>query len=55
MGAYHRTMSSYLNLAIAAGWNLEQVMEPEVVTVETGAVDPSCDIPRLLLLRFSKR
>jgi hypothetical protein len=55
MGAYHRTLSSYLNLAIAAGWNLEQVMEPEVVTVETGAVDPTCDIPGLLLLRFSNR
>lgn len=55
MGAYHRTLSSYLNLAIAAGWNLEQVMEPEVVTVETGAIDPTCDIPGLLLLRFSKR
>lgn len=55
MGAYHRTLSSYLNLAVAAGWNLEQVIEPEIVAVETGAIDPTCDISGLLLLRFSNR
>lgn len=55
MGAYHRTLSSYLNLAVAAGWNLEQVIEPEIVAVETGAIDPTCDSSGLLLLRFSNR
>lgn len=55
MGAWHRTLSTYLNLAIATGWNLERVMEPEIVTVESGTTDPTCDIPGLLLLRFSKR
>jgi hypothetical protein len=28
VGAYHRTLSTYLNTAVAAGWLLERLVEP---------------------------
>jgi ubiquinone/menaquinone biosynthesis C-methylase UbiE len=55
MGAYHRTLGTYLNLAIEAGWNLDQMMEPELVAVESGSTALKSDLPGLLMLRFSKR
>jgi hypothetical protein len=55
MGAYHRTLGTYLNLAIGAGWYLDQMMEPELVAIESGTTAPKSDLPGLLMLRFSKR
>jgi ubiquinone/menaquinone biosynthesis C-methylase UbiE len=54
-GAQHRTISTYLNTAINAGWNLERVIEPRLVDAKTGGNGRKDDHPGLLLLRFSKR
>lgn len=50
VGAWHRTLGTYLNRAIAAGWQVEAVEEWPGLAGET----PNEDIPRLLCLRFRR-
>jgi ubiquinone/menaquinone biosynthesis C-methylase UbiE len=47
VGAYHRTISTYLNEAIAGGWALERLVEPA-----GGPPGQTPLIPRLVLARF---
>jgi SAM-dependent methyltransferase len=48
VGAHHRTLSTVLNEAIAAGWTLDHLREPQHIQHD----NPNPDIPRLLFLRF---
>lgn len=52
VGAWHRTLSTYLNSARQAGWSLETMVEPEAITQSLGRVDPNPRIPGLMLLSF---
>jgi SAM-dependent methyltransferase len=47
VGANHRTLSTYINEALAAGWSLEQMLEPA-----GGIPNQNPLIPRLLMARF---
>jgi ubiquinone/menaquinone biosynthesis C-methylase UbiE len=49
-GAEHRTLSTYLNTAIAAGWTLDRLVEP----ANNKPDDPTPDIPRLMMMRFTR-
>lgn len=55
VGAWHRTMSTYLNTAREAGWELETMMEPANLTHDGAVSDQGAEIPRMLLTRFSTR
>jgi SAM-dependent methyltransferase len=48
VGAWHRTISTYVMAALDAGWRLEGMAEPRHVRAD----NPNADIPRLLLMRF---
>ncbi|MGC4192022.1 MAG: class I SAM-dependent methyltransferase [Thermomicrobiales bacterium] len=48
VGAWHRTLGTYLNTAIASEWTLQTFEEWPGLLGET----PNDDIPRLLFLRF---
>lgn len=52
VGAWHRTISTYLNTAREAGWELETVLEPETLTHEGDVSTRGAEIPRMLLARF---
>lgn len=47
VGAWHRTLGTYLNTMIATGWMLEQLVEPP-----GGVEDQNLRIPRLVMMRF---
>jgi ubiquinone/menaquinone biosynthesis C-methylase UbiE len=48
VGAWHRTLSSYVNEALGAGWILDRLLEPPNVEPD----NPNPDIPRIMFLRF---
>lgn len=48
VGASHRTVSTYLNEALRAGWQFDRILEPQNVWSD----DPNPEIPRLMFLRF---
>lgn len=55
VGAFHRTLSSYFNTVLAAGFVLEAVAEPRICR-EIGKLEPAYDeVPALLAARFVKR
>lgn len=47
VGAWHRTLGTYLNTMIATGWMLEQLVEPP-----GGVEGQNPRIPRLVMMRF---
>ena len=47
VGAWHRTLGTYLNTMIATGWTLEQLVEPA-----GGVEGQNLRIPRLAMMRF---
>lgn len=47
VGAWHRTLGTYLNTMTATGWMLEQLVEPS-----GGVVAQNPRIPRLVMMRF---
>lgn len=49
-GAQHRTISTYLNTAIGAGWNLERMIEPRLANVQS-----EVDHPGLFIMRFHRQ
>ena len=54
-GAWHRTISTYLNTAREEGWELESMLEPANLTHEGDVASQGADIPRMLLARFRAR
>ena len=52
VGAWHRTLSTYLNEARQAGWTLDTMLEPRAVTQPSEPDDPNSNVPRLMLLSF---
>lgn len=50
VGAWHRTLATYLMTAIGAGWCVQSVAEWPGLPGET----PNDDIPQLLLMRFQR-
>lgn len=55
VGAWHRTMSTYLNTAREEGWECETMMEPSNLTHDGAVSNQGAEIPRMLLIRFSTR
>lgn len=47
VGAWHRTLGTYVNTMIATGWMLEQLVEPA-----GGVAGQNLRIPRLVMMRF---
>jgi 2-polyprenyl-3-methyl-5-hydroxy-6-metoxy-1,4-benzoquinol methylase len=47
VGAWHRTLSSYLNVAVETGWTLDRLVEPA-----GGPEGQNPHIPRLVMIRF---
>jgi len=47
LGACHRTLGSYLNVAVETGWTLERLVEPA-----GGPEGQNPHIPRLVMIRF---
>lgn len=52
VGAWRRTLSTYLNTAREAGWDIETMLEPPHLTNTGEVMSQGPDIPRLLLARF---
>ena len=48
VGANHRTLSTYLNEALRAGWQFDGMLEPPNLWAD----DPNPEIPRLMFFRF---
>ena len=48
VGANHRMISTYLNVACRAGWQFDRMLEPQ----NLWPADPNPEIPRLMFLRF---
>jgi SAM-dependent methyltransferase len=51
VGDYHRMLSTYLNTLLAAGFVLEQVLEPRPSARQAELVPGNREIPTLLLIR----
>jgi len=47
LGACHRTLGSYLNVAVETGWTLDRLVEPA-----GGPEGQNPHIPRLVMIRF---
>ncbi len=54
VGAYHRTLSSYLNVAIGAGFAVEQIREPQPVNEVAARVPGYAEVPVVLAVRCRK-
>lgn len=54
-GAQHRTISTYLNTAIDAGWNLERMIEPRLANEADGDINSPSDHPGLLMLKLRRK
>ncbi|HEU5379195.1 MAG TPA: class I SAM-dependent methyltransferase [Ktedonobacteraceae bacterium] len=51
VGAYHRTLSTYLNTLVAAGFVLEQMLEPAATGERGRLVAGNLEVPSLLFIR----
>lgn len=54
VGAWHRTLSTYVNTAIHTGWAIEHMIEPVTLTHEREIVAKGAEIPRVLMIRFRR-
>lgn len=54
VGAYHRTLATYLNSLIQAGFQIEHLREPQATAVEARLPPGYQVIPPFLLLRCIK-
>jgi SAM-dependent methyltransferase len=54
VGAWHRTISTYVNTAIRTGWAIEHMIEPVTLTREGQVVAKGAEIPRVLMIRFRR-
>lgn len=52
VGAWHRTISTYVTTAIRSGWAIEHMIEPVTLTHEGTEVAKGAEIPRVLMIRF---
>lgn len=52
-GAQHRTLATYLNTAIDAGWNFQRMIEPRVVLADNDETE--LEHPGLLIMKFHRR
>lgn len=52
VGAWHRTISTYVTTAIGSGWTIEHMIEPITLTHEGTEVAKGAEIPRVLMIRF---
>lgn len=54
VGAWHRTLSTYVTTAIRSRWEIEHMIEPVSLTREGAVVTKGAEIPRVLMLRFRR-
>ena len=54
VGAYHRTLSTYINTLTEAGFNIVQVIEPEATTDKAKRVPHFHIVPAFMLMRCRK-
>ncbi len=54
VGAYHRTLSTYINTLVAAGLAIERIVEPQATGVIARRVPGSKEVPAMLLIRCRK-
>ncbi len=54
VGAQHRMVSTYLNTFVAAGFNLERVVEPQVTGELAVRMPAYCTVPPFMLMRWIK-
>lgn len=54
VGAYHRTLSAYLNTLTASGFVFEQMREPTATSERAGQETGSQEVPSLLFIRAHK-
>lgn len=54
-GAQHRTISTYLNSAIDAGWSLERISEPRLANADADEGRVPIDHPGLLMMKFRRK
>lgn len=54
VGAYHRTLSTYLNLLLEAGWRVERLHEPQATGETVRKVPGYAEVPLMLIVRCVK-
>ncbi len=54
VGAHHRTLSTYMNLLVAAGWRIERLHEPQAMGEIARQVPGYAEIPLMLIVRCTK-
>ncbi len=55
VGAWHRTLSTYVSTAIHSGWTIEHMIEPVTLTHAGEVVAKGAEIPRVLMIRLRHR
>lgn len=55
VGAYHRTLSTYINALIRTGFTVDQVREPQPLDEVAARVPGYAEVPVVLAVRCSKR
>lgn len=55
VGAYHRTLSTYINTLLAAGLTLERIVEPQATGNVAASVSPGYrEVSAVLMIRCRK-
>lgn len=54
LGAYHRTLSTYVNTLVEAGLALERILEPQATGAIAERVPGYKEVPAMLLIRCRK-